>query len=76
MLKRVVCPGCGVSVATETLEDHTCDRERYVVHQMARLRPEIAHFDRDLGRFLSSPRGRFEEWYAARSRALGSRVAG
>lgn len=76
MLKRVLCPGCGVSVATETLEDHVCDRERFVAHQLAKLRPEIAHFDRDLGRYLASPHGRFEQWYAARTRGTTARVAG
>lgn len=76
MLRRVHCPGCGVSVATETLDDHVCDRDRYVAHQMAKLRPEIVAFDRELGRYLSTPRGRFEEWYAARSRDTSARVAG
>lgn len=76
MLERVLCPGCGVRVTPEALDDHVCERERFVAHQMARLRPEIARFEDELAEFLGSPRGRFELWYAARTRGRGARVVG
>ncbi|MEZ5101997.1 MAG: hypothetical protein R3C15_19790 [Thermoleophilia bacterium] len=76
MLERVLCPGCGVRVTTETLDDHVCELERFVGHQMARLRPEIARFEDELAVYLGSPRGRFELWYAARTRGRGTRVGG
>lgn len=60
------CPGCGEAVAEG--DGHVCDPERALDHRLFELRTEIADFDDQLASYLESPRGRFEQWYAARVR--------
>jgi hypothetical protein len=63
------CPDCGGAVAREDLEEHCCDRERWLEFQMSQLRGEIVSFESELGEFLRSPEGLFEAWYAEQRRA-------
>jgi hypothetical protein len=66
----VQCHGCGVVV--EDVADHVCDRERMVDHQMARLGDELANLEEEINAYLSSPRGRFDAWWATRERRCRS----
>jgi hypothetical protein len=64
------CPDCGTSVNHESLvaELHRCDRRHRDEHvERVGLRA-LDLFERELGAYLSSPQGRFEVFYAARSR--------
>jgi hypothetical protein len=67
--KYMPCPECGASPGGEDQDEHTCDHERRLDFQLFRLRGQIAGFELDLFRFLESPQGRFEVWYAAQRRA-------
>jgi hypothetical protein len=62
------CPECGVSLANEIADEHVCDRERRLDYQLLQLRGGISRFDADLAAYLASPQGRFEAWYAERTR--------
>jgi hypothetical protein len=62
------CPDCGASLEWTSRDEHECDSERWADFQMWELRSEIARFDVDLGDYLSSSKGRFEQWYAERTR--------
>lgn len=62
------CPECGASLAAEDRDEHECDRERWVDFQMCQLRTDVARFEVDLAGYLGSTRGRFEAWYAERTR--------
>jgi hypothetical protein len=62
------CDACGVAVARNDRESHVCDRERLLDYQMFQLREEVAELDKQLTAYLASPEGRFELFYAARTR--------
>jgi hypothetical protein len=62
------CSECGESVAVEVHERHTCDEERWSTYQFFQLRHEVAELGGQIARYLDSPRGLFELWYAARRR--------
>jgi formate dehydrogenase maturation protein FdhE len=62
------CPECGASVDHVEAEAHACEQERRVSYQLFQLRDEVARFDAELAEYLASPRGRFEQFYAARTR--------
>jgi hypothetical protein len=62
------CPDCGASLDLAGRADHTCSHDRWLEYQIFRLRDEIAQLDSQLRRYLASPRGRFETWYAERRR--------
>ena len=68
----VACPDCGACVPRAQSEEHVCDAERRLEYQLVRLRPEIARFEDDLAEWLASSEGRFERFYAERSRAAAS----
>jgi hypothetical protein len=63
------CPECGGSVARAEWDEHVCDEKRWLDYQMFQQRHEVASFDSDLGTYLSSPEGTFEQWYAKRRRS-------
>ena len=63
------CPDCGAPVPQDHDEAHSCDPRRFVEYQMLLLRPEIVAFESELSAWLRTPRGRFETYYAHRSRA-------
>jgi hypothetical protein len=62
------CPDCGASL--ERRDDaHECERERWLEFQLFQLRGELSEFEAELAKYLDSPRGRFELYYAERERA-------
>ena len=62
------CEECGASIACAEREQHTCADERKLEYELFQLRHEFADFDAHLSTYLGSPRGRFEVFYAERSR--------
>jgi hypothetical protein len=62
------CSECGASLARGEESRHVCNEERRLRYQIIQLRDEIAGFDDRLAAYLDSPQGRFELWYAERSR--------
>jgi hypothetical protein len=62
------CPDCGASIDHLDSGEHRCEQERWLDYQLFQLRDECDRFDEELGAYLDSPHGRFEQWYAARSR--------
>jgi hypothetical protein len=63
------CEQCGASVPWGDPATHECDPEQRLDFQLLQLRDEIATFDDALESWLDSPRGRFELYYAQRTRA-------
>ncbi len=68
----IACPECGACVPREEAEAHVCEGERWLDYQLVRLRPEIARFEADFREWLTTDAGRFELFYAERSRSAGS----
>jgi hypothetical protein len=62
------CPECGASVAVATETAHTCNPDRRLDFELFQLREEISSLGGQIGEYLSSARGRFEQWYAERER--------
>jgi hypothetical protein len=67
-LDYAACPECGVPVPVGDVLSHECNHAHWIAFQIARARREIDGFEAELARYLESPRGRFEAWYAERSR--------
>jgi hypothetical protein len=72
MLDRVPayldCPACGTSVSADHLPAHTCDA-RHRRDQATRILAAAAgELEADIRAYLESPRGRFELFYAQRTR--------
>jgi hypothetical protein len=63
------CPECGAAVQAATLaaEAHECAPDRYVAHQLLKARHGIERLEQDLARWLQTPQGRFEAFYARRT---------
>jgi len=66
------CVECGQSLARTERETHVCDERRRLDYEVFQLREAIERFDVDLGAYLTSPRGRFEKYYAERDRRARS----
>jgi hypothetical protein len=62
------CPGCGAKVPARTLNVHVCDWWRWLDHQVELRSEELERFEGELTKYLDSPRGRFDLWYAERER--------
>jgi hypothetical protein len=64
------CPDCGTSVGHEILvaELHRCDARHREDHVSELLVVETEVFEWEWADYLDSPRGRFEVFYAARTR--------
>src|SRR5712691_6150169 len=62
------CPECGASVDHCETEVHACEQDRRLSYQVFQLRDEVTQFDAALADYLDSPHGRFEQWYAERTR--------
>jgi hypothetical protein len=62
------CRHCGASVERGTEAQHECDDERRLDFALFQLRPEIERFDGELAAWLGTPSGRFERFYAERTR--------
>jgi hypothetical protein len=65
---RETCPGCAAELTTRELRLHVCDWWRWLDHQVELRQDELQSFERQLGAYLDSPRGRFDLWCAARDR--------
>ena len=62
------CPECGASVAVATETEHTCNPDRRLDFELFQLRGEISGLGAQIEEYLSSARGRFEQWYAEHDR--------
>lgn len=62
------CPECGASVAVAAEAEHVCNPNRRVDYELFQLRAETAALDAEIEEYLSSPKGRFEQWYAEHDR--------
>jgi hypothetical protein len=62
------CPECGAAIPRVELASHVCERERWLDYQVLARRKELGRLEEELDAFLSTPRGRFELWYASRER--------
>ena len=67
------CPDCGASLDQRESGVHRCDHQRWLDYQLFQLRDEVEAFERELGAYLATPRGRFELWYAQRKRRARDR---
>ena len=63
------CADCGVSYPAALGDDHECAPDRWLEHQFLRLADEIERFEWEWRSYLASARGRFDVWYAARTRS-------
>jgi hypothetical protein len=68
----MTCSDCGENVPWAQTGEHECDQERWISFQVTRARAEIEHFDQELARYLETARGKFELWYAERTRLRGA----
>jgi hypothetical protein len=62
------CPHCGAAVAVTGLGAHECRPQQRIDHEMRRVRYEIAQIELELARYLETARGKFDAWYAERTR--------
>jgi hypothetical protein len=62
------CPGCGVILPRERASEHDCEHDKWVAYQVGCFRSEIERIDVELSSYLQTSRGRFEAWYAERTR--------
>lgn len=61
------CPHCGDSLDAHAAAPHVCSPERLVDFAMFSLREGVSAFMADLQAWVSSPRGRFAQYLAARA---------
>jgi hypothetical protein len=66
--RHMPCDHCGASVERGTEAAHECDDERRLEFCVFALREGIGSFDEAWTAWLQTPRGRFELYYAERSR--------
>jgi hypothetical protein len=66
--RHMPCERCGASVERGAEAAHVCDEERRLEFHFFALREGIDSFDDDWTAWLGSPRGRFELFYAERTR--------
>lgn len=62
------CERCGASIEGHRAGEHACDDARVHEYELLPLRPEVDAFDDLLGSWLTTPHGRFEQFYAERNR--------
>jgi len=66
------CPECGASVAVADEPEHVCDPARRIDYELFQLREEVSGLCAQIGEYLDSAEGRFEQWYAEYERRSGS----
>jgi tRNA(Ile2) C34 agmatinyltransferase TiaS len=65
------CPECGTSVPVDGIRPHRCD-ERHRADRIVAIAVSAAEgFEQEFHRYLETPQGRFELFYAARDRGAG-----
>lgn len=65
------CPECGASVEVAVEAEHVCNPDRRLDFELFQLRAEIASLGAEIKDYLSSARGRFEQWCAEQERRGG-----
>jgi hypothetical protein len=65
------CPECGASVAVAQEAEHVCNPDRRLDFEVFQLRTEVAGLGAEIEEYLSSAKGRFEQWYADHERQEG-----
>lgn len=65
------CPECGASVEVAVEAEHVCNPDRRLDYELFQLRAEISSLGAEIEDYLSSARGRFEQWYAEHERREG-----
>jgi hypothetical protein len=71
-LRFIPCEGCGLSVAKSQYAAHVCEPDRRIAYQMIQHQDDLARIEKEIRSYLDSPQGRFEAWYAERTRRLAS----
>lgn len=66
--RHMPCEQCGASVERGAEPAHECDDERRLEFRVFALRAEIDSFDAVWTAWLETPHGRFELFYAERTR--------
>ena len=66
--RHMPCESCGASVGVDAWLEHVCEDARRLDYLLFQSRHEIRRFELELGTWLESPAGRFEQYYAARRR--------
>jgi hypothetical protein len=66
------CPECGTSVSAAAIAAHACDDRHRREHHDRTAVAQVAELEADIRSFLESPRGRFELFYAQRTRRRAS----
>ena len=62
------CESCGAAYPVALADAHECGQERWVDHELFLLREEVERFEWEWRAYLASPLGRFEVFYAERTR--------
>ena len=65
--RHMPCDHCGASIERGDLA-HACEEERRLAFALFPLRAEIEMFEEHLHRWLETAHGRFERYYAERTR--------
>jgi hypothetical protein len=71
-LRFIPCEGCGISVAKSEYAAHVCEPDRRIAYQMIQHQDDLVGVEKEIRSYLESPKGRFESWYAERTRRLAS----
>ena len=58
------CSECGASVAVAQETQHVCNPERRIDFELFQLRADVSALGDEIGEYLASAQGRFEQWYA------------
>ena len=66
--RHLPCSQCGTAVERSKQDEHVCDPEHVLNHEIFLLRDEMAALPEELAVYLDSPHGRFELWCAERDR--------
>lgn len=64
------CPECGTSVSRDSLRAHVCDDRHRSDHAGRVVAAAVAELEADFRDYLQTPAGRFEMFYAQRTRNL------
>jgi hypothetical protein len=62
------CPDCGTSIPVDKVELHACDDRHRRDHLERMTSAAVAELEADIRSFLQTPQGRFELFYAQRTR--------
>lgn len=62
------CERCGASIDGRAADEHACEEGRRLDYLVFQLRGEILVLEAELAAWLDTPGGRFELFYAERTR--------